>query len=98
MVYLSHEWNFGVPAFTSYTTVTPHSNSQSDFSAYVTSHIQYTIIACIERATVLWANIMHISHKYKAGGGMLSYSQLTNWCLGPPLRVKLFKKSQNFEL
>ena len=49
--------------FTSYTTVTPHSDSQSDFSAYVTLHIQHTtykINARIEHATVLWANIMHI--------------------------------------
>ena len=47
--------------FTSYTTVTPPSASRSDISAYMTSHVQYTtykIIACIERATVLRANIM----------------------------------------
>ena len=61
-------WYTNNSPFTSYTTVTPHSNSQSNFSAYVTSHVQYTtykIIACIEHATVLWANITHITHEYK---------------------------------
>ena len=59
----------------------------------------YKIIACIERAlTALRANIMRVTREYKAGEGVLSYSQLTNWCLTPPLRVKLFKKPQNSEL
>ena len=47
-------WYTNNSPFTSYTTVTPHSDSRSDSSAYVTSHVQYTtykIIACIERAT-----------------------------------------------
>ena len=59
----------------------PHSTSRSDFSAYMTSHVQYTtykIIACIDRATVLRAIIMHVAHEYKAGEGVLSYSRLTN--------------------
>ena len=41
-----------------------HSDSGSDISAYVTSHVQYTtykIIACIERVTVLRANITHVT-------------------------------------
>ena len=55
-------WYTDNPPFTSYTTVTPLSDSQS---AYVTSHVQYTthkIIACIEHATVLRANITHVTH------------------------------------
>ena len=47
-------WYTSNSPFTSYTTVTPHSDSRSDISAYVTSHVQYTmykIIACIEHAT-----------------------------------------------
>ena len=53
-------WYTNYSPFTSYTTVTPHSDSRSDFSAYMTSHVQYTtykISACIECATVLRANI-----------------------------------------
>ena len=84
----------------------PHSDSRSDISAYVMSHVRYTtykIIACIERATVLRANIMRVACKYKASEGVFSYSRLTNWCLAPPLRLKLFegkafKKPQNSEL
>ena len=38
----------------------------------------YKIIACVERATVLRANTMRVTRKYKAGEGVLSYSQLTN--------------------
>ena len=66
-------WYTNNSPFTSYTTVTPHSDSRSDSSAYVTSHVEYTtykIIACIECATVLQAN--------KASEGVLSYSRLTN--------------------
>ena len=88
-------WYTNNTPFTSYTTVTPHGYSRSDFSAYVMSHVQYItykIIACIERATVLQANNMQVTRKYKAGEGVLS------WCLAPPLRVKLFKKPQNSEL
>ena len=64
-----------------YITVTLHSDSRSDSSTYMTSHVQYTtykIIACIERATVLRDNIMRVTRKYKAGEGVLSYSRLTN--------------------
>ena len=35
----------------------------------------YKIIACIERATVLRANITHVTCEYKAGEGVPSYSQ-----------------------
>ena len=38
----------------------------------------YKIIAGIERATVLWAIIVRVTRKYKAGEGVLSYSRLTN--------------------
>ena len=74
-------WYTNNSPFTSYTTVTPYSDSQSDFSAYVTSHIQYTtykIIPCIERATVLLAKIMRVTHEYEAGEGVPHYSQLIN--------------------
>ena len=74
-------WYTNNSPLTSYTTVTLHSDSRSDFSAYVTSHVQYTtykIIACIERATVLRANIMRVTREYKAGEGVLSYSRLIN--------------------
>ena len=69
-------WYTNNSPFTSYTTVTPHSDSRSDTSAYVTSHVQYTAyksMACIERATVLRANNMRVTHEYKAGEGVLSY-------------------------
>ena len=55
-------WYINNSPFTSYTTVTPYSDLGSDFFAYVTSHIQYTmykIITCIERATMLRADITH---------------------------------------
>ena len=45
----------------------------------LTSHVQYTtykIIACIEHATVLQANITRVTRE--AGEGVLSYSRLTN--------------------
>ena len=52
-------WYTNNSPFTSYTTVASHSDYRSDFSIYMTSHVQYTtykIIACIDRATVLRAN------------------------------------------
>ena len=58
-------WYTNNSPFTSYTTVTPHSDSRSDFSTYVTSHVQYTtykIIVYIERATVLRADITSVMH------------------------------------
>ena len=67
-------WYTNNSSFTSYTTVTPHSDSRSDISAYVMSHVQYTIIACIECATMLRANIILVMYEYKAGEGVLSYS------------------------
>ena len=57
-------WYTNNSPFTSYTTVTPHSDSRSDFFPYVMSYIQYTaykIIACIKCATVLQANIMRVT-------------------------------------
>ena len=87
-------WYTNNSPFISYTTVTPHSDSRSDFSAYVTSHIQHTmyeiIAMCIDCAAVLRADIRRITHGYKAGEGMPRYSRLINWCLAPPLRLKLF--------
>ena len=74
-------WYTSNSPFTSYTTVTPHSDFRSDLSAYMTSHVQYTtykIIVCIERATVLCANIMHVTREYKAGESVPCYSQLIN--------------------
>ena len=35
-------WYTNNSRFTSYTTLTPHSDSWSDFSSYITSHVQYT--------------------------------------------------------
>ena len=53
MVYLPQDEKLWYPSnspFTSYTTVTPHSDSRrSNFSAYVTSHIQYTTFTVLTR-------------------------------------------------
>ena len=60
---------------------TTHSDSRSDISAYVTSHVLYTtykIIASIECATVLRANITRVTREYKAGESVPSYSRLAN--------------------
>ena len=58
-------WYTNNSPFTSYTTVTPHNDSRSDFVAYVTSRVQYTtykiIATCIERATVLRTNITRVT-------------------------------------
>jgi len=67
-----------------FTTLTPHSDSQSYLFSYVTSHVQYTkiIATCIKLATVLQGNDARVP----------CYSQLIKvscWCLAP-LRVKLF--------
>ena len=67
-------WYTNNSLFTSYTTVTAHSDSRS---AYVTSHFQYTtykIIACIERAAVLRADNTRVMREYKAGEGVPRYS------------------------
>jgi len=45
---------------------------------------------CIERATVLQANDTRVKREYKS---VPSYSQLINWCLVLPLRVKLLLRS-----
>ena len=37
-------WYTNNSPFTSYTTLTPHSDSRSDFSTYVTSHVHYTYV------------------------------------------------------
>ena len=84
-------WYTNNSPFTSYTTVTPHSDSRSDFSAYVTSHIQYTtykIIACIERTTMLRADIMHVMCEYKAGEGVPCYSRFDKLMSGSSLEGK----------
>ena len=63
-------------SFTSYTIVTPHSDSRTDFSAYVTSDVHYTtykIIACIESAPMLRADIIRVMREYKAGEGVPHY-------------------------
>ena len=62
MVHLPQEWNFGSPTIlpSLATPPSPRSDSRSDFPAYVMSHILFTtykIIACIEHATMLQANI-----------------------------------------
>ena len=65
--------------FTSYTTITPHSDLGPKRLRDVTRLIStYKIIARIERATLLWANITRVTREYKAGEGVLSYSRLTN--------------------
>ena len=56
----------------------------------------YKIIACIERATTLWANIMRVARKYYKAG---SYSRFDKLTFGSSLEGKaLFKKPQNSEL
>ena len=90
-------WYTNNSSFTSYTTFTPHSESRSDFSSYMTSNVHllmYKIIAmCIERTTELWTNIC-VTCEYKSVmceyKSVLCYSQLINWCLAPPLRVNRF--------
>ena len=54
----------------------------------------YKIIACIEHATVLWADITRVMCKYKAGEGVLSYSQFDKLMSGSSLEGKAFFKSQ----
>ena len=72
--------------------VTPNSDSRSDFSAYVTSHVQYLRVLSA-------LNIMRITREYKAGEGMLSYIFTINKLMsGSSIRVKFFKKPQNAEL
>ena len=53
-------WYINNSPFTSYTTVTPYCPKQ--FFAYVTSHIYTYVIACIDHATMLWGNIMRVTH------------------------------------
>ena len=84
-------WYTSNSPFTSYTTVTRHSDSQSDFSAYLMSHVQYKFIARIEHAPALRANIMHVTREYKAGERVLSYSMIDKLMSGSSLEVKTTK-------
>ena len=62
-------WDSSNSPFTIYTTITPHSDSRSNYSTYVTSYVQYTtykIIVCTEHATYFRAN-MRVTRKYEAG-------------------------------
>ena len=71
-------WYTKNPPFTSYTTVTPHGDSREAIFLLTRRHVQYIaykIIACIERATVLRANIVRVTRECE---GVLSYSRLTN--------------------
>jgi len=65
-----------------FTTLTPHSDSQSNFFSYMSSCVQYTmykiIATCIERTTTLWPYNMCVTREYKAGESMPYYSQLIN--------------------
>ena len=97
MVHLPLEQNFGTPTTlpspTTHTTLTPHSNSQSDFPSYVMSCVQYTYIQ--NHCYVYWMHYdcfgliirAYVMRKHKS---MPCYSQLINWCLAHPLRVKRF--------
>jgi len=51
--------------------------------------LTYKIIAtCIGRANALRANNTRVTCQYKARESVPCYSQLKNWCLAPPLRIK----------
>ena len=75
MVHLLQEQNFWYTnkfSFTSYATITPHSDSRSEFPTYMTSHIEYIlaykiIATCIEHATMHWAITMCVMYEHKAG-------------------------------
>ena len=64
-------WYTNNSPFTSYTTVTLTATPEAIVSAYVTSRVQlayttYKIIARIERAIVLPANITRVTHAGEA--------------------------------
>ena len=98
MVHLPQEWNFGTP-ITLPSPATPPSPLTVTHEVIFpltwrhTFNIRtYKIIAmCIERATALWANNTRVKRWYKS---VPCYSRLINWCLAPPLSVKLFKMPQ----
>ena len=46
--------------FTSYITLTPHRDSRSAYVHTFNQYTTYKIIACIERATALQADIMRV--------------------------------------
>ena len=77
---LPQEKKFGIPVnkspFTSYTIVTPHSNSRSDFPACMMS--RFLCIKLLGVLSVLRANNTRLTHEYKAGESVPSYSQLIN--------------------
>ena len=87
MVRLLQECNFSTPTTLPSPATPPppltcsdDSDSQSDFSSYVTSRVQYTTYKIIatwtERANTL------VKREYES---VPWYSRLTNWCLAPPL-------------
>ena len=64
------------------TPPTSLSYARRDFHAYVMSRVQYKIIAtCIECTSGYVCNAR--------GQSVPCYSQLINWCLAPPVRVKV---------
>ena len=100
MVHLPHEGNFDTPT-TLPSPATPPSSltatSKVTFSrtwCHTFNIPTYKIITTrIECATVLWANITHVTCGYKADEGVPCYSRLINRCLAPPSRVKLFLRN-----
>ena len=88
MVHLPQKWNFDTPTILpspcSYTTFTLHNDSWSLRDAFNIPmyKIVYWVCYCLF--------IMHMMRKYKAGESVPCYLRLINWCLVPPLRVKLF--------
>ena len=96
MVHLPQEWNFGIPT-TLPSPATPLSPLTATPKAIFPLTWRHTFnipriksLRVLSALTALQANIMRIEREYKAGEGVLSYPRLTNWCLAPPLRVKLF--------
>ena len=85
-------WYTNNSPFTSYTTITSHSDSQSDFTAYLTYHMfsipTYKIIACIERTTMLQADITRVLCESKAGGGVPRYSRFDKKMSGSSVENK----------
>ena len=79
-------WYTNNSPFTSYTTVTPHSDSRPEAPTY-------KIIACIECATV---HYVCNAREYKAGEEVPRYSRFDEVMSGSSLEGKtFFKKPQN---
>ena len=88
-------WVHQQASFTSYTTLGPHSSTRRMFTLtwyHTFNMLMYTIIArCTERTTVHGLIIcMQHAGIYKTAEGKHCHSRLINWCVAPPLRVKLF--------